>query len=128
MDNLNEEVVQVEETVPKKEKRPKRRKRVTFKIIGSIILVQTLMLCVLFRVMANALTEDEYANTIENLKTMVLERSQIVDNYVQNAESLLTAYSRAGEVTNLLLDPLNEEVVANAQAYTEEFSADIIYM
>lgn len=63
-------------------------------------------------------------STINSMKTIVDERSQIIENYVHETESYLTAYSRAGEI-KLLLDPTDEKAAAEAQKYTEVYSGDI---
>ncbi len=73
----------------------------------------------------NIVTDDTKETTVSNMKTIVEERSQIIQNYVKQAEGTLMAYSRAGEVLDVMLHPEDPEIVAAAQAYTEAFSADI---
>ncbi|MDE6926632.1 MAG: hypothetical protein K2P59_15510 [Acetatifactor sp.] len=50
---------------------------------------------------------------------------QIIQNYVQETESNLTAYSRAKELRDLPADPVDPQNFAAAQDYTERFNADI---
>ena len=40
----------------------------------------------------------------------------------------LTAYSRAGEIKQLLLNPADEDAVVSAQKYTEVYSSDIEHL
>jgi GGDEF domain-containing protein len=72
------------------------------------------------------------------MQTITDERAQIILNYVKNAETTLTYFSEGYEVkallekqnelgqsTDILSDSSSKELVAAAQAYTENFSADI---
>ena len=61
---------------------------------------------------------------ITNQMTDVVEsRASIINEYVLSAEEYTTAFALSGEVRNLLLDPDNPELLAKAQAYTEDFAA-----
>ena len=71
------------------------------------------------------ITKNSKNTAINNLQTIVQERSQIVENYVQESEVILSAYSKAGEILNVLKNPENKSAVDAAQKYTESFSADI---
>lgn len=51
------------------------------------------------------ITKNSKNTAINNLQTIVQERSQIVDNYVQESEVILSAYSKAGEILNVLKNP-----------------------
>jgi len=75
--------------------------------------------------MITTITNDKKDTITDNLETIVEERSQIIKNYVKETEGTLTAYSRAGEIYNILQNPNDADVVAKAQKYTETFSADI---
>lgn len=103
----------------------KRQIKVTYLIIVLIMVIQTLVLSVLYAVVSRSINENISASTIASMQTMVTERSQIISNYVNETESYLTAYSRAGEITDLLLNPTDAEATKQAQKYTEVFSADI---
>lgn len=61
---------------------------------------------------------------ITNQMTDAVEsRASIINEYVLSAEEYTTAFALSGEVRNLLLDPDNPELLAKAQAYTEDFAA-----
>lgn len=87
--------------------------------------LQIIIFAVLYFFMSRTITGNIRENTIESMKTIVDDRSQIIESYVRKAESHLTAYSRAGEITDLLLHSADPAAVAAAQGYTERFSQDI---
>ena len=95
------------------------------KIIACILTVQIVVMGVLVLFIGNAITNNTKQSTTNNMETVVEERSRIIDNYVQEMEQTLTAYSRAGEILDVLKNPTDEAAVAAAQAYTEKFSADV---
>lgn len=61
----------------------------------------------------------------ENLETAAVDRSKIIENYIDKTKYTLTAYLKAGEITDLLSDPSDAAAAAAAQEYTESFSKDI---
>ena len=95
------------------------------KIVFCILLVQLIVMIGLSIIIINTVTKDKKKNITDNLETVVEERSEIIKNYVKETEKTLTAYSRAGEILNLLQNPTDEEAFAKAQEYTETFSADV---
>ena len=95
------------------------------KIIACILTVQIVVMGVLVLFIGNAITNNTKQSTTNNMETEVEERSRIIDNYVQEMEQTITAYSRAGEILDVLKNPTDEAAVAAAQAYTEKFSADV---
>lgn len=103
----------------------KQKKKVAYKITACILTLQIIVLAVLYVFVSRTITGNIRRNTIDSMQTIVDDRSQIIQNYVQETESNLTAYSRAGEIRNLLADPADPQNVAAAQDYTERFSADI---
>lgn len=74
--------------------------------------------------MSNSIVSNIQNNTMNNMLTITQERSKIIEDYIDGAERYITAYSRAGEIENILLNPNNEVFVKEAQEYTEKFSAD----
>ncbi len=95
------------------------------KITACILTVQIVVLAVMVLFIGNAVTNNTRKSTTNNMETVVEERSRIIENYVQEVEKTLTAYSRAGEIRDVLKNPTDEAAVAAAQAYTEKFSADV---
>ena len=72
------------------------------KIIGAILIMQMIVMTCLSVMVIMEITKNSKNTAINNLQTIVQERSQIVDNYVQESEVILSAYSKAGEVLNVL--------------------------
>ncbi|MDD6811279.1 MAG: methyl-accepting chemotaxis protein [Lachnospiraceae bacterium] len=101
-------------------------------IVTIIVLAQILVLAVVFLLvylfMDTSLSKNMENSVIQSMETISQERSQIVENYVSEAENYLTAYGRAGEIAELLENPGKLQSVNKAQAYTEIFSADREYL
>lgn len=95
------------------------------KIIACILGVQIVIMFVLSSFIISRMTHETKENMINNMETITQERAQIIRNYVHETESTLTAFSRAGEVTDILQNPTDKNVVDRAQKYTEQFSSDI---
>ena len=106
-----------------------RKKKTKFslgqKITGSVLVMQIITILVLAMFVVSSTMADAKVTAVNNMKTITQERAQIVSNYVKQTESVLTSYSRAGEITALLKAPTDPQAVAAAQKYTEVFSADI---
>ena len=95
------------------------------KIIVAILIMQMIVMTCLSVMVIMETTKNSKNTAINNLQTIVQERSQIVDNYVQESEVILSAYSKAGEILNVLKNPENKSALDAAQKYTESFSKDI---
>lgn len=103
----------------------KQKKKVAYRITAYVVALQFIVLAVLYIFVSKTITENIRKNTIDSMQTIVDDRSQIIESYVREVEGYLTAYSRAGEINDLLRNPTDENAVAAAQKYTESFSADI---
>lgn len=103
----------------------KRRIKITFVVLLCIVITQTLGLSLLYMKVSKSIAKETKSSKINTMKIIVDERAQIIHNYVNETEGYLTAYSRAGEVTELLKNPTDAQIVAKAQKYTETFSKDI---
>ncbi len=101
------------------------RKRISYKITALLAIIQVAVMAVLYVFVSSSLTGSMRNAAIGSLGTAAADRMQMVEDYVVELENILTAYSRAGEVKELLSDKNNQEAAARAQAYTEAFSADI---
>lgn len=104
-----------------------KKSRVTLgqKITVCVLVMQILIMVVLSYLVITGVTKDTEETTIANMKTIVEERSQIIRNYVKEAEGTLVAYSKAGEIQNVLENQQDAGAAAAAQAYTEKFSKDV---
>lgn len=95
------------------------------KITICILIMQIVVMGAMVVFVGSAITNNTRSSTTNSMETVVEERSQIIENYVQDVEKILTAYSRAGEIQAVLKNPTDEAAAAAAQAYTEKFSADV---
>lgn len=95
------------------------------KIIASMLAMQIIVMTILSVVVVTSITTDTRNSAINSMKNIVQERSQIIENYVREAERTLASYSRAGEILDIMQDPQDPEKREAAQTYTEKFSGDI---
>lgn len=95
------------------------------KITICVLVMQTVVMGTMVLFVGNSITNNTKKSTTNNMETVVEERSRIIENYVQEMENVLTAYSRAGEIQAILKNPTDPAAQAAAQAYTEKFSADV---
>lgn len=98
------------------------------KIIACMLAMQILVMTILSVVVISSITTDTRSSAINSMKNIVQERSQIIQNYVREAERTLASYSRAGEILDVMEDPQDPGKTAAAQAYTEKFSRDIPHL
>lgn len=103
----------------------KAKIRVSYLVTGLIVVIQFIILVTLFVVITNQVSQSVKENTVSSMQTMVEERSMILENYVHEVENYLIAYSKAGEIREVQLNPTDPVALKNAQQYTEKFSADI---
>ena len=110
----------------KKVKRP-RTTKITLgqKITVSVMVMQIIVILLLSAFVTSSAAAGAKETAINNMEAITQERAQIVRNYVKETENTLTAYSRAGEISELLKKPTNKAAVAAAQKYTEAFSSDV---
>ncbi|MCI7349903.1 MAG: methyl-accepting chemotaxis protein [Ruminococcus sp.] len=99
--------------------------RIGLKVTVAVLIVQAAVFLFLFLFVNNSLTYTMNNSAESSIKTAVIDRSEIIENYIQSTEDTLTAYLKAEQIYNLLSDSSNEEYVAAAQKYTENFSKDL---
>ncbi len=105
----------------------KKKSKITLgkNLMVCILIMQVLVMFVVAVYITRAVTENTEQNTIDYMKTMVLERSEIVKSYVSKAELVLKSYSRAGEIMNVMKNPKDEAALDAAQKYTMQFASDV---
>lgn len=59
------------------------------------------------------------------LMTSLDIKTQIIDEYISSAETVLTAFSKSGELREFVKNPEDEELKNKAQSYTEDFYSSI---
>jgi methyl-accepting chemotaxis protein len=62
---------------------------------------------------------------MDNMTTSLKAKTQIIEDYVKSAESVLLSFSKASEFHQYLKAPDNIELQKAAQSYTEKFFADL---
>lgn len=102
----------------------KKQQKIGIKIATSVICLQVIVMLGMYVFIHTKITELTKQHTLNNMQTIVEERSKIIENYVNDTENYLTAYSRAGEITDLLLNPEDFKATEKVQKYTEVFSTD----
>ena len=95
------------------------------KILAGVLILQIVVMLLVSVFVTNKVTNDARESAVNNMLTMVQERNQIIQNYVEAMEGILTAYSRSGELLAVMKNPSDAAAVKAAQDYTEKFSADI---
>ncbi len=102
----------------------KAKFKISTVIAVAIAFVQLVSVTVLYNIVGSNVTSDVAEDALHNMKASLTARQVVLENYIKSAEDYLTAYSRAGEISNLLNNPTSEEAFKAAQKYTETFSAD----
>ncbi len=95
------------------------------KLVACILVMQVVVMLVVAIYITSMVTANTEKKTIDYMKTIVLERSEIVKSYISKAELVLKSYSRAGEIMNVMKNPKDEEALAAAQEYTMKFASDV---
>ncbi len=92
--------------------------------IGVITTVITLAGMALLWLAVSTNAASMVKNNITNQMTDAVEsRAAIIDEYVLSAEEYMTAFALGREVRDLLLDPEDPALLAQAQKYTEDFAS-----
>ena len=95
----------------------KRAGKISVKVSLYIAVMQVVIMLFVFLFISFSVSGNMRETTIENMQAMSLDRAKIVEDYVRSSEQILTAYSRAGEIADLLQKPDDPETVAAAQKY-----------
>lgn len=99
--------------------------RLGMKISLVVLAIQFVVFSILFLTIYNFVSSSTKETALSNMKTAAVDRSEIISNYVQSKEENLAAFVKANQVKNVLNDPSNNDFVAEAQKYTEQFGKDV---
>ncbi|MDE7004814.1 MAG: methyl-accepting chemotaxis protein [Oscillospiraceae bacterium] len=88
-------------------------------ITSAITLLGMVLLWIVVSTNAAAMVESDITNQMTDA---VESRASIIDEYVSSAEEYVSAFALSGEVRQLLLDPENPQLLAQAQQYTQDFA------
>lgn len=93
-------------------------------IAVAIAVMQIICVTVLYISVGGDITKDVESLTIHAMKSSLASKQIVLENHISSQEEYLTAYSRAGEIINLLKNPTDVDAFTAAQKYTETFSKD----
>lgn len=99
-------------------------KKREFKMIVAILVLQMVVMAIVYLFVNSSISSNIKNSTTKSMETIAQERSKIIENYILETESFLTAFSRGGEVNALLKNPEDPVAIQQAQTYTEVFSKD----
>ncbi len=86
-----------------------------------ISLVTAVSIAVLFFIANSNMTTAMKNTAMNNMKTSLEAREKIVEQYAEDSEALMIAYSKAPIVAELLKNPSSKSLQQQVQAYTESF-------
>lgn len=95
--------------------------KLSVKITIVISIVMAVCLCGMFIVSNHNMSTTMTKMAENTLITSLDIKAQIIEEYITSAETVLSAFSKSGELRDFVKDPDNAELKAKAQAYNEEF-------
>ena len=101
-----------------------KKRKMAYKLSMLITVICVIVMGAFYFINESQLTNKIRNSVINNMQTISMREATIIEKYMQEAEAYLLAYSRAGEITNLLKNPTDAETQKLAQAYTEKYSKD----
>lgn len=99
--------------------------RMSTVITAIISVVAAVCILLLFVTASRSMMMTMRDTAVDNMQTSLEDKSAIIEEYVDKAEKLLIAYSKAPVVAELLKAPWDTGAVEAAQAYTESFFAGL---
>lgn len=105
--------------------RKRRMSKIGLRISLAIFVVELFVFIMLFSFISNGTSSTTEESAVNNMKVVALDRSEIIKNYVQTAESSLSGYLKAGQIYDMLEDTSDAAAKAKAQKYTEEYGKDL---
>lgn len=91
------------------------------KITAGILVIQILVLAAFTGIVSSIVSKNTRQEAIGKMKTIVDDRNQLIESYIDNVESVLLMYSQADEVIQLAQHPDSPEAIQAAQSYTERY-------
>lgn len=101
-----------------------KKSKISVKVSLYIAVIQIAVMLCLFLFISLSVSENMKQTAINTMQTISTDRARLIEDYIRSSEEFLTAYSRAGEIANLLNAPEDKKAIAEAQKFTETFSAD----
>lgn len=102
-----------------------KNRKLSTSITALISLVAAVCIFILFIISNNNMTKALRESAEENMITSLNTKSQIIDQYIGDAETVLSTFSKSGELRAFLKDPKNPQLKTEAQAYNTDFYSQI---
>ena len=102
-----------------------RNKKMSTIIAAGAIIVSILCISILYLASSSKSSSIMEKSAIDNMMTALNLRSGVVTEFVENAELLLRQYASAEEVTQVLKNPDNAQIVSSSQEYTDRFYSNL---
>lgn len=102
-----------------------KRRKLSTKISFAISIVVTLCLVVLFFTANSNMTTSMRQAGSDNMLTSLESKTQIIEEYVNESEAIMKAFSKSSELKAYLKDPNNQSLQVAAQKCTENFYSDL---
>ncbi len=103
----------------------RRMSKIGLRISLAIFAAELFVFIMLFTFISNGTTDTTEESAVNNMKVVALDRSEIIKNYVQTAESSLSGYLKAGQIYDMLVNTSDAAAKAKAQKYTEDYGKDL---
>ncbi len=102
-----------------------KTKRMSNSIALLIAIVSCVCVGILFLVSNENMTETMRESAENNIMTSLNAKTQVIDEYIKNAETTLAVFAKSGELIECACDPSNVSKQEAAQRYTNEYFATI---
>lgn len=95
----------------------KLSRKLTLGIMLIVIMCMSLLYTTANKTLKGLIQESEHSH----MESVLTAQTSLIEEFITRQEELLTAYSKAPEIRELLKDADNEEKLKNVQAYTEYY-------
>ena len=95
------------------------------KITLQIAIVIVICISMLYVIANQSMTSMMKKSELDNMNASLSAQTNIIKQYIDEQETILTAFSKAFEVRDFLKSPDNEEKQKRAQAYTESYYQEL---
>ncbi|MCI9139736.1 MAG: methyl-accepting chemotaxis protein [Lachnospiraceae bacterium] len=95
----------------------KMKTKITLQIAGVIIVCITLLYVAASQSMTSMMKRSE----LQNMDASLHAQTNIIKQYIESQEALLTVFSKAPEVRDILKNPTDPEKQKDVQAYTKDY-------
>jgi len=102
-----------------------RNRKLSTVITVAITFVITVCITLLYIIANSTLMSMMKKSEMVNLHASLMAQTNIIEEYLTHQEDLLVAYSKSPEVIDFLKNPSNASAQKAAQAYTEEYYAEL---